>query len=222
MNLRAFYRKYELELIPVALENLTFGKCVWDGGWLDSPSFTHNGMPDYIYNVFVEKNIISIDESDAILEKMRLLPKIEAEFANINIDLELSDALSLKIDKQIDLNASFDLKNVKSFSISGSIGKSMPNRDRINIDQMLDKIKNNYWDEYKSGLRRAYMITELYYGKLEISIDSNLEANFEAAIPNANLNASNKLKLGTTTTYVFESSKVPFAMRIERIKQFNS
>jgi citrate lyase gamma subunit len=66
------------------------------------------------------------------------------------------------------------------------------------------------------------MITELYYGKIEISIDSSLEANFETSIPSTNLNIVNKLKLGSTTTYVFESSKVPFAMRIERIKQFNS
>jgi hypothetical protein len=195
MNLRAFYRKYELELIPVALESLTFGKCVWDGGWFDTPSFTHDNMPEYIYNVFVEKNIISIDESDTILERMRNLPKIESEFASINIDIELDDIINLKLAEQINLSADFDLKNVKSFSISGSVGKEMPNRDRINIDKMLDQIKDEYWDEYKNGLRRAYMITQLYYGKIEISLDSSLEVNFESSISSQSLNLANKLKL---------------------------
>lgn len=221
MNLRAFYRQYELELIPVALESLTLGKCVWDGGWLDSPSFSHQGMPAYIYNTFVDKNIISIDESDAILDRFRLMPNIGAKFAHEEIEIEIEDALTLKIGKEIDLNSAFDLKKVKSFSFSNSVGKELPNRDRILIDKMLDQIKDNHWDEYKSGLRRAYIITELYYGKIEISIDTDLEIEFEASIPTAKLETANKFKVGKTVSYVFESSKVPFAMRIERIKHFN-
>lgn len=222
MNLRAFYKQYELELIPVALENLTLGKCVWDGGWFDTPSFTHNGMPDYIYNTFVNKDIISIDECDSILDRMRALPKIEAAFAKENIEFELSDILKLKIAEQIDLKTDFDLKSIKSFSISNAVGKALPNKDRLGIDIMLDQIKDKFWKEYKSGLRRAYMITELYYGKIEIAIDTDLELSFEASLPNGKLDTTNKLKLGSTITYEFESSKVPFAMRIERVKQFNS
>lgn len=222
LNLRAFYKNYDLELIPAALSTLTLGKCVWDGGWFDKPSFDHEGMPNYIYNIFVEKNIISDDECEAQLSRLQTLKNVEARFAAINIEFELEDALELEIAKQIDMNANFDLKNVKSFTISGAVGKSIPNRDRINIDRMLDQVKDKHWDEYKSKLRRAYLITELYYGKVEITIDSDLAIQFEAALPGNQLSAANKFKLGTNMTYVFESSKVPFAMRLERIKHFNS
>lgn len=222
MNLRAFYRKYGVELIPAATENLTLGKCVWDGGWLDSPSFTHPSMPDYIYNTFVQKNIITVDQCEAILSEMRSLPKIEAEFAQYDIEFEIEDVLSLKIAKQIGLDANFDLKKVSSFTITDSLGISMPNRDRLIIDKMLDQIKENHWSEYRSGLRRAYMITELFYGKLEITIDTDIEANFELALPKEQLDTSNKFKMGRSISYSFQSSKVPFAMRIERIKHFNT
>ena len=179
-------------------------------------------MPNYIYNIFVEKNIISDDECEAQLSRLHTLKNVEARFATINIEFELEDALELEIAKQIDMNANFDLKNVKSFTISGAVGKSIPNRDRINIDRMLDQVKDKHWDEYKSKLRRAYLITELYYGKVEITIDSDLEINFEASLPNDQLEAANKFKLGRNVSYVFESSKVPFAMRLVRIKHFNS
>lgn len=222
MNLRSFYRKYDLELIPAALETLTLGKCVWDGGWFDQPSFEHEGMPNYIYNIFVQKNLISDDECEAQLARLHSLENVEAELAKETIEFEIEDALEIEIAKQINMNANFDLKSVKSFSISGAVGKAIPNRDRINIDRLLDQIKDKYWEEYKSKLRRAYIITELYYGKVEITIDSDLEASFEGALPGDQLATANKFKLGRTVSYTFESSKVPFAMRLVRIKHFDS
>jgi len=222
MNLRAFYREFGLELIPAAMESLTFGKCVWDGGWFDKPSFNRKGMPNYIYNAFVDKNIITIDECDAILERFRAVPKLDAKLANKTIELEIEDALELNIKDHLEINADFDLKRVKSFTITDSMGKEMPNRDLILLDDLLEQIKDNHWDDYKKGLRRAYFIKELYYGKIEITIDTDFELNFEASIPNSKLDASNKFKLGKTITYKFESSNVPFAMRLERIKHFNN
>ncbi|AWI25891.1 hypothetical protein HYN49_08250 [Flavobacterium pallidum] len=204
------------------MKSLTLGKCVWDGGWFDTPSFTHANMPDYIYNTFVQGGIITIAQADEILNRMRAIPAEPAEFANINIEFTLEDALELKLSQQLDLNASFNLKNVKSFNFSGSVGKCFPNTDRLNIDKMLDEIKDGQWDQYKSGLRRAYIITELYYGKIEMSINSDMQAAFEGALPPEKLAASNKFTLGNTLSYIFESSDVPFAMRLERIKHFNS
>lgn len=222
MNLRAFYRQFELELIPAAMQGLTLGKCVWDGGWFDKPSFTRKGMPNYIYNAFVDKNIITIDECDTLLEKFRSLPKLSAKLANVNLELQIEDALELNIKDHLNIDSNFDLKKIKSFNISNSVGVEMPNRDFIILDDMLDQIKDKYWDDYKKGLRRAYIITELYYGKIEIIIDTDFELNFEASIPNTMLEASNKLKLGRSVRYEFESSDVPFAMRLKRIKHFNN
>jgi hypothetical protein len=222
MNLRQFYKQYGLELIPVAMEDLTLTKCVWDGGWFSKPSFTQNHMPNYLLNSFVQKNIMSNAQSDSMLNSFRNQPKLETAFAKINIEFEIEDALELKINENIKLDASFNLKNIKSFDITESKGISIPNSTRLNIDQMLDELKDNYWDEYKNGLRRAYLISELYYGKLSITIDMDFESDFEVALPNSTQNYSNKLKLGRNITYEFENNKVPFAMKIERIKFFNS
>jgi hypothetical protein len=222
MNLRTFYRQCELELIPAGLETLTLGKCVWDGGWFDQPSFVHEEMPNYIYNIFVEKNLITDYECETQLERLHSLKNVEAAFAKESIEFEVEDALEIKIAKQINMNANFDLKSVKSFSISGAVGKAIPNRDRINIDRLLDQVKDKHWEEYKSKLRRVYIVTELFYGKVEITIDNDLEINFETALPFDQLQTVNKYKLGKNVSYIFESSKVPFAMRLERIKQFNS
>jgi hypothetical protein len=41
------------------------------------------------------KNIITIDECDAILERFRAVPKLDAKLANKTIELEIEDALEL-------------------------------------------------------------------------------------------------------------------------------
>ena len=222
MNLRTFYTNYGLELIPVAMENLTLTKCVWDGGWFNKTSFTHKNMPNYILNAFVQKNLMASAESDTLLNSFRNQPKVDAAFAQTNIELDIEDAIEIDLKGQLDTKSTFNLKKVKSFTISNSKGISIPNSVRLSIDQMLDQIKDEHWNDYKTGLRRAYMITELYYGTLTIAIDSDLEADFEASLPNIDTTIANKLVLGRTIAYSFESLNVPFAMRLERIKHFNS
>lgn len=221
MNLREFYRHYGLELIPVAMEDLTLGKCVWDGGWFSKPKFTHNNMPYYIFNAFEQTRIIGEGRAEKMLIDLRALPKVDAAFAHINIELEVEDALEIHVNELLKIKSEFDLKKVKSFNVSNSKGISIPNKMRMNIDQMLDELKENHWDDYKRGLRRAYMITELYYGTISISIDVDLENEIEASFFDGQ-SYSNKFKLGNTTTYEFSSQKVPLAMRLERIKHFNS
>lgn len=222
MNLREFYRHYGLELIPVAMEDLTLGKCVWDGGWFGKPKFTHNGMPSYIFNAFEQKRIIETGGAEKILAGFRTLPKLDAAFAHINIELEIEDALEIKLNEQLNIKSGFDFKKVKSFTVSDSKGISIPNTMRLNIDQMLDELKENYWDDYKKGLRRAYIISELYYGTISISIDVDIEAELEASLLDGEQSYSNKFRFGKTTTYEFSSQKVPLAMRMERVKHFNS
>ncbi len=221
MNLRTFYTNYGLELIPVAMENLTLTKCVWDSGWFGKTSFIHKNMPNYILNAFVQKNLMTGTESESLLNSFRNLPKLEAHFSQTNIELDIEDAIEIDLKGQLDMKSTFNLKKVKSFTISNSKGISIPNSVRLSIDQMLDQIKDDYWNDYKTGLRRAYMITELYYGTLTIIIDSELETDFETSLPDDS-KIGNKLTIGRTIAYSFESLNVPFAMRLERIKHFNS
>jgi hypothetical protein len=220
MNLRVFSRNYDLDLIPGALSTLTMGKCVWDGGWFDKPSFDHGGMPNYVFNLFQQKGLITAEENESLLNSLRNLPLVEAAFAQESIDLEIEDALSVNVGEQLKIDVGFDLKRTLKISITNSKGRELPNSLRIQIDTMLDVIKEKYWDEYKNNLRKAYMITQLYYGTINITIDATMEATFEAALPNTNINA--KHKLGNSIVYSFDNQNVPFAMRIVRIKHFNS
>lgn len=221
MNLREFYRTYGLELIPVAMEDLTLSKCVWDGGWLSKPSFNRKGMPNYITNAFVKEGLMTQAEADTILNGFRSLPKMDAQFADLNIELEIEDANDINIPGQITAKGNFDFKKVKKFSFKSSKGINMPNNMRIIIDKHMDEIKEKHWDEYRKGLRGAYMITELYYGEISITIDSDLELDFEADINDAT-KISTKLKIGRLIEYTFKSNNVPFAMRLNRLKHFES
>ncbi len=222
MNARDFYRKYGIELIPAALADLTLGKCIWDGGWFDKPSFEKAGMPSYIFNAFVAENLITLDESDAYLQRFRELPRIEAAFAKESIDLETDDVLQLGIPQLASIQARFDLVSNGRFSVLEARGKSIPNRDRIIIDRLLDQLKSKNWDKYRSALRRAYMITELYYGALEVIIDKQWETELDAALGVTASDQMVKLKVGKSISYTFPNGNVPFGMRIERIKFFNS
>ncbi len=222
MNARDFYRKYDVELIPAALADLTLGKCVWDGGWFDKPSFERKGMPNYIFNAFVAEDLISLDECDEYLERFRLLPRIEAAFSQESVELETDDALQLGIPQLAKLDAKLDMIKNARFSVLEATGQSIPNRDRIIIDRLLDQLKAKNWDKYRSGLRRAYMITELYYGAVEITIDQKWEAALDATIAATPGEQAVKLKVGKSVSYTFPSGNVPFGMRMERIKFFNS
>ena len=222
MNARDFYRKYDVELIPAALADLTLGKCVWDGGWFDKPSFERKGMPNYIFNAFVAEDLISLDECDEYLERFRTLPRIEAAFSQESIELETDDALQLGIPQLAKLDAKLDMVKNARFSVLKATGKSIPNRDSIIIDRLLDQLKAKNWDKYRTGLRRAYMITELYYGAVEITIDQKWEAALDATIAATPGEQAVKLKVGKSVSYTFPSGNVPFGMRMERIKFFNS
>ena len=222
MNLRTFTRHYDLDLIPGALETLTMGKCVWDAGMFSKPRMSKPGMPDYIFNVFASKGLMTAKEVDTILAALRKQPLVKAEFAQINIEFEISDAASVNLPEQIDLDARFDIKRVQKISVTNARGREMPNNLRLQVDAMLDSIKDQHWDEYKSKLRKAYMITQLFYADLSITIDSSIRTAFESAVPKEKLKASNKLEFDRGVVYSFPNSKVPFAMRMERIKKFDS
>lgn len=222
MNLRSFTRHYDLDLIPGALETLTMGKCVWDAGIFSKPRMTKPGMPDYIFNVFASKGLMTSGQVDTLMNSLRKQPLVKAEFAQLNIEFEISDATSVDIPRQIDLDAGFDMKRVQKISVTNARGREMPNNLRLQVDAMLDTIKDQHWNEYKSRLRKAYMITQLYYADLSITIDTEIEAVFESALPKDKLKASNKLKFDRSVVYSFPNSTVPFAMRLERIKKFDS
>jgi len=65
------------------------------------------------------------------------------------------------------------------------------------------------------------MITELLYGEINIKIKNKNKANFELAIKNAGLDIKPNLETKAATNYSFINSKVPFAMKLVSVKNYN-
>ena len=64
-------------------------------------------------------------------------------------------------------------------------------------------------------------VTELYYGDLEIQIDTRLKKEFMAALKETDLELKSTLDYEKTSLYTFSNEQIPFAMRLERVKTFN-
>lgn len=96
----------------------------------------------------------------------------------------------------------------------------MSNLLRIKTDDLLEKLKRNKWDLYDGNIRHVYLITELYYGSIQLVIEENLQNELEGAIKRADLTIENKTQLGNSIEYSFSHANVPFAMRIEKMRDF--
>lgn len=220
MDIKSFRRQYGLELIPVSLSSLTMGKCVWDDGIFGRPKMAKSGMPNSIFLAFADENLITPAQMIIYENSMQSVPLVDAAFAKIDIEFDFEQSADVDIDNRINVTGDFDLKSVKKFAFSNSKGREMPIGVRNEIDTLLEELKEDHWDKYKKKLRKAYMITQLFYADVSISIDVNLQAQFEASVSAADLNASTKTVFERTINYSFPSGNCPFAMLIERIKNF--
>lgn len=220
MDIKAFRKQYGLELIPVSLSTLTMGKCVWDDGIFGKPKMVKAGMPDSIFLAFADENLITSHQMQDFVNRMQAIPLVDAAFAKLDIEFDFEQSADVDISNRINISGDFDMKKVKKFAFSNSKGKEMPIGVRNEIDILLEELKENHWKEYKKKLRKAYMITQLFYADVNISIETSFEAEFEASVKPADLNASTKTVFERTINYSFPSGNCPFAMQIERIKNF--
>ena len=92
---------------------------------------------------------------------------------------------------------------------------------RIKIDRFLELMKASHWNDYDGSIRRVYIITELYYGTLRMHIEKQFSTELEANMQKADLQASGKSEGSHVMEYEFSHDNVPFAMRIERVRNFN-
>lgn len=142
ITIKEFSKKYDLGIIPVSYETLTFGKCVWDGLVFGKPQFQHSHMPDYIYNAFVSSGILSFEESEKLLNRNRATPFVDANMANINIEFEADTALVLGIGKTIGLNIETKVKRIEKFVFTDLRAKILSGLDRFEIHNNLETFKD--------------------------------------------------------------------------------
>jgi hypothetical protein len=221
MELKKFRNRYDLELIPASHEGIILGTLVWDPIF-GKPAFEHRGMPDHIYNAFLDAGIINIEEWQKALEAARNEELKDANLAIASVDINVD--LVTSIDQPLigELDSALKLKSLKKFSFGELKVRLMSPLLRVEIDNYLEKLKSGNWKYYDGKIRRVFMITELYYGSVKIVIDKNMASDFNLELKKTGMEISNELELGTAIEYSFKHKNVPFAMKLEMIKGFAS
>ena len=221
MELKKFRNRYDLELIPASHEGIILGTLVWDPIF-GKPAFEHPGMPDHIFNAFLDAGIINTEEWQNALEAAKKEDLKEANLAVASVDINVD--LVNSIDQPLigELGSAFKLKSLKKFSFGELKVRFISPLLRVQIDDYLEKLKTGNWKYYDGTIRRVFMITELYYGSVKIVIDKDMANDFSLAIKKTGMEINKELELGTAIEYLFEHKNVPFAMKLEMIKGFTS
>ncbi len=220
MEIRKFRKKYDLELIIASHEGIINGLLVWDPV-VGSPKLDHPGMPNHILNAFVDADLISNDEYKEMYNEFKTTKLADAYLGISEVNTEIEVANEIAYPKIGELAQSFNLSAHKKFSFGELKVKSMTDISRMQLDDLIEQMKEKKWQEYDSKIRRVFMITELYYGSVKIQFDKTLENEVDVKLTALNLGVKSKINVHKNIEYTFESSNVPFAMRIERVKTFN-
>ena len=220
MEIRKFRRHYDLELIPAAHADLTPGTLVWDP-LLSKPRFAHKGMPNHLLNAFYDAALITMPEWEALMADLKAEPLVTAGLAEQSVKLDLEAGLEMEEPRLGRLEAHLDLSQVREFRFGQLELRRLSNPMRMELDDYLEVLRRERWAEYDGSIRRVFMITELYYGGLEITIDKSQEAQVKAALEAGELSGELATKSQRKRSYVFSHQEVPFAMRLERVKHFN-
>ena len=220
MELKRFRNKYQLELIPASHENIILGNLVWDP-LIGKPKFNHPGMSEHIYNAFLDAGILSQENwkkgiSDLYKEKIKY-----AQLADQVIYIENNVVSTLENPMISGLGQNFDLENVSKFHFGKLQVRTMSNLNRIRIDNYLEVLKKDNWKTYDGKIRRVHMITELYYGSIQLILNSKWKNDLETGLQNTDLEITQTVEFGKSIEYTFDHKNVPFAMRLERLREFN-
>lgn len=221
MELKKFRNRYDLELIPASHEGIILGTLVWDP-LIGKPVFDHPGMPDHLYHAFLDAEIITRAEWKEGLESLKDIPFQEANLAVSSVDINIDFINTLEQPVIGELGNAFSMKSLKKFSFGDLRVRLLSPLMRVQINDYLEKLKAGNWHYYDGKVRRVFLITELYYGRVKIVIDKTVKDEFNLALKKSGLNLSNKFELGSSVEYVFKHDNVPFAMKLELVRGFIS
>ena len=220
MELKKFRNKYNLELIPASHENIVLGTLVWDP-LIGKPKFDHPGMPEHIFNAFLDADIITRENWKKGIKDLQREKIAFAHLADRVIHMESNVVNTLEHPMITQLESSFEIKKVLSFHFGNLQVRTMSNLNRIRIDNYLEVLKRNEWKAYDGKIRRVHMITELYYGSIQLILKTESKNELESAIKQLDLKLDQTVEFGKSIEYTFDHKNVPFAMRLERLRKFN-
>ena len=220
MEIRKFRSEYKLELIPASHAGIFLGDLVWDP-ILGPPDFSRKGMPNTIYTAFLDAGLMGDADWKKFRKENQDTPLVDAHFASRHVDVNTEFISELQHPKIGKISEEFKTEKLSKFTFRNLQMREMDDLMRIKIDRFLEQMKASHWSDYDGSIRRVYLITELYYGTLRMLIEKQFSTELEASMQKADLQASGKSERSHAVEYEFSHDNVPFAMRIERVRNFN-
>ena len=220
MEIRKFRSEYKLELIPASHQGIALADLVWDP-ILGPPDFSRKGMPNTIYTAFLDAALITDAEWKEFQRESLETKMVEAQFAARNVDVNVEFISELQHPMIGRISGDFKTEKVSKFTFGNLQMREMGDLMRIKIDRFLEQMKATRWKEYDGSIRRVYMITELYYGTIRMVIEKKFSTELEGILDQAEVQAALISEGSHAVEYEFSHDNVPFAMRIERVRNFN-
>jgi hypothetical protein len=150
-------------------------------------------MPNTIFTAFLDAGMVTEQEWAALREESQQIPFMEAHLASRTVNVNVEFVGELQHPKVGAISGDFFTEKLSKFTFEDIMIRQMDDLIRIRIDRCLEEMKATRWSEYDGKIRRVFMITELYYGTIKMVVEKQFSAELD----------------------------VPFAMRIERIRNFN-
>ncbi len=146
---------------------------------------------------------------------------VSAHFATRSIDVNVEFINELQHPKIGIISGEFRTEKLRKFTFGNLQMREMDDLVRIKIDRFLEEMKASHWSKYDGSIRRVFLVTELYYGTIRMVIEKQFSTELEAILEKTELKSSAKSEGSHAVEYEFSHDNVPFAMRIERVRNFN-
>lgn len=216
MFLKAFTKQYDLHLLPASHTGIVLGNLVWKPFW-GQPKLSHPGMPNHISNALRDVGLLDKAQWHDQLKAMDINFCKNAKLARIKIQ----DAVEVGASMLEGMGLGFEQSHLLETEISKVCTKVMENEMRVQLDAYLEKLTGKLLRALFRNPRKAYMITELYYGTLTIKVEKEHEVAFEHKVMNTDWPIRTTLHADKNHEYTFAHNEVPFAYKMERIHGFN-
>jgi hypothetical protein len=220
MEIRKFRKAYDLELIPASHAGIQLGDLVWDPVFAP-PVFQRKQMPNTIFTAFLDADMINEDEWSSCRQDVDRIPMVEAQLASRTVEVETELLSELRHPELGKIEGIFLAEKLSKFTFHKLMVREMDDLVRIRIDRILEDMKARRWKQYEGSIRRLFLITELYYGSIRLVVEKQYQAELDSQLQHTSMEALAKTEGSRAVEYAFSHDRVPFAMRIEKIRTFN-
>jgi hypothetical protein len=203
---KEFERIYSADLLPSSMENYSIGD-IWNWQGLINQKL-----------IFCNENVTDVFMSDDLRQKLKSIPKIQANLPSIDLtsDIKTDAAAGIPILKDIQLSNSLNVNSIVSFSFGNVMGRNILDC-RANFNQELEKLKTSNFDRYRDKIRDNNIVMQYWYaGNVSLTIDRKVNdtANLKAKIQGLGLDFTSNTASDEKETIVIKSADCPFAAQL--------